>query len=737
MGFWQELRRRRVHRMVGFYVVGAWLVLQVADVFFPAWGLPETAMRFLIVATILCFPIALVFSWTFDITTSGIVKTEPADSGEIFDNSLKRTDYVVLVALLAIGGAIVFGSLQKIVEEVDDAVAAAEKIDNSVAVLPFVNLDTNPDTGYFSDGITEEILDRLSSLKALHVLASNSSFAFRDSEESLAQIQAKLGVRYLLQGSIRRENDFVRVTARLIDEDGFQVWSEQFDRQLESIFAIQTEIASNVANQIIHEIVPLKDLPAGRTTSNMEAYDNYLVARAFLDARTENWRSQAIDGFQKAIELDPGFAPPYASLAMATTVMRGLGPIWEEGRALAEKAIELDNDLAEGHAALGLMLMVEGKLQEAILSLRRALELNSSLGFTYNILAGTLDRIGQAEEAMEVRKKGMAVDPLNPPLVANIAAMESRAGNFERAEQLLQRLLSLPEPPPLALGALYFLYDSWGRFADAVSIAKKAVRESALSKDIWGFEFIAWAYGNLGMSDDADYWSNLALEIEQDDLSTLGLTYNLLRTRAADSELGVKLQKLVNQTDFQEGEHDPWILAQFGFVNIYMGNFEKGSQQLDYGIRLYQADSSHTELNSRIDLATLLGDPNDIMWAMHQLAFAYQQIDKDDEADTILRSLTDEFGLEPNAMHYALLGDTDGALQAMRSTQESGQAAYYGPNKYYEIINDPAWAETVMAPGFQTLLLEMKEEVDRQRAIVETIEAEHDFRAEIEQLITK
>ena len=113
MGFWGELGRRRVYRMAGFYVVGAWLVIQVADVFFPAWGLPETAVRFLIVATMLCFPIALVFSWTFDITTSGIVKTEPADPGEVFDNSLKRNDYIVLVALLAIGAAIAFGSLQK------------------------------------------------------------------------------------------------------------------------------------------------------------------------------------------------------------------------------------------------------------------------------------------------------------------------------------------------------------------------------------------------------------------------------------------------------------------------------------------------------------------------------------------------------------------------------------------------------------------------------------------------
>jgi len=269
--------------MSGFYVVGAWLIIQVADVFFPAWGLPETALRFLIVAAILCFPIALIFAWTYDISLSGIVRTGPADPGEIFDNSLKRSDYVVLVALLAIGAAIVFGSLQKIVEEVDDGLVAAEKIANSVAVLPFDNLDTNPDTGYFSDGVTEEILHRLSSLKALHILSRASSFAFRDSNEGHARISEILGVRYLLHGSVRRDKNFVRVTARLIDDTGYQVWSETFDRELEGIFAIQTEIANTVASRIEREIIPHAEQPAGRTTKNMQAYDAYLVGRAFIN----------------------------------------------------------------------------------------------------------------------------------------------------------------------------------------------------------------------------------------------------------------------------------------------------------------------------------------------------------------------------------------------------------------------------------------------------------------------
>jgi len=740
MKFWQELRRRRVFRLAGLYIIGAWVVIQVADISFQAWGVPESALRYLFIAAFVCFPVALIFSWYYDITSKGIVRTEAVDDSESVDLGLQRKDYILLSALLGVGLMVLLSSVSRIqeeIEEVPEVTNQAEVLDNTIAVLPFTNLDINPETGYFSDGITEEILDRLSSLKALHVLASNSSFAFRDSKEGPTQILEKLGVRYLLQGSIRREQNNVRVTARLIDDRGFQVWSHQFDRQLEGIFAIQTEIASSVASQIINEIVPLADMPEGRTTQNMEAYNQYLIGKAFLDGRTDNWRVPAEEAFRKAIELDPGFAPPYAGLAMAATVMKPLGPIWEEGRRLAEKAVVLDKDFAGGHAALGMMLMVEGKLQQASLSLRRALELNPSLGFAYNILAVTLDRSGQHEEAIAVRRKGLAVDPLNPPLVANMAGTESYAGNFDRAEKLLQRLLNLPKPPPLAFSSLYFLYDSWGRFADAVAIAKHTIRLSVSSDNPVGTDWLAWAYGNLGMTESADYWMNQVLEDGQFDLSTLGTARNLLRTREADSELGTSLHELVNHIEFKPGEDDSWDLCQFGLVNIHMGDFEKGAEQLDYGLRLYQAGPGQVEADSSIDIAAIQASPDDITFLMHLLAFAYQQVGKDDEAQEILRALSDAFEMESNALHQIMMGNKASALQIMQSGHWNDWTSDYGPGKYYEIINDPAWAEAIKTSGFPELLAEMKEDVDRQRSIVEAIDAEHDFRSEIGQLTAK
>jgi TolB-like protein/cytochrome c-type biogenesis protein CcmH/NrfG len=740
MNFWTELRRRRVYRLAGLYIVGAWLIIQVADISFPAWGVPETALKYLFIAAAACFPIALIFSWYYDITTSGIVRTRAAHADETVDLPLRRADYIVLAALLGIGMAVLLSSADKIQEEIEAGPAItldARWRENSIAVLPFTNLDINADTGFFSDGITEEILHRLASLGALHVLASNSSFAFRDSEESPAEIREKLGVRYLLQGSIRREDDTVRVTARLIDEGGFQLWSESFDRKLEGIFAIQTEIASTVASEIINEIVPLEELPAGRTTTNMEAYNEFLVGKAFFDARTLEWREQAVQAFERAIELDSGFAPPRAGLAMAITVNTTPGPIWREARQLAEKALQLDPDLAEAHAALGLIHMGAGRLNQSTLSSRRALKLDPSLGFAYNILAAALDGMGRADEANDAREKGLAVDPLNPPLVANMASGEARAGNFDRAEQLLMRLVSLPQPPPLAFYELDFQYGKQGRFAEAVAIAKKLARLDAPSGDTGAFDLLAWAYGNLGMTGDADYWAGLVLDNEQDDLGTLDLTYNLLRTRAADSELGAQLELLVNQTEFLEGEHHPWTLAQFGLVNIQVGNFEKGAEQLDYGIRLMQTGPNQTEPVSAIDIPAFQADPADVVYVMHLLAFALQEIGDVAAANDILQALADEFGLEDHALHQALLGNTEGALHILQTMTGSGWSVNYGPGKYYEIINDPAWAETIKAPEFQALLGEMKVEVDRQRAIVEAADAEHNFRAEIEQLLAK
>ena len=737
MGFWQELRRRRVYRMAGFYVVGAWLGIQVADVFFPAWGLPETALRFLIVATILCFPIALIFSWIFDITISGIVKTEPADSGETFDNSLKRTDYVVLAALLTIGAAIVFGSLQKIVEEVDDAVAAAEKIENSVAVLPFVNLDTNPDTGYFSDGVTEEILHRLSSIKALHILSRTSSFAFRNSNEGPARISEILGVRYLLHGSVRRDNNFVRVTARLIDDTGYQVWSETFDRKLEGIFAIQSEIANTVARHIEREIIPPAELPAGRTTTNMEAYDAYLVGRAFINARTPGYQGKAIAAFEEAIRLDENYAPPYAGMAVALSINNAdWDAIRESAVRAAKTAIELDPELAEGHAALGLTLLNDAvlpgdtpnELERAERSLRRALELDSSLSIAYNWLSSTLLEQGRYEESNAVQDQGLLVDPLNPALSVNNADRLRRHGEQERAKQLLLRLTYLPNPPGVVYSGLWRQYFYTGQFDKSLPWAKETIRayfESSGLIPVFA-AFMAWDYERLGLTEDADYWVAVALTHTPQPEQRFWYKAMQFQIRGDLAGISAEIDKLRTALGTDIDGLQGFNAAVYAVANIYVENF-------DVGIDVFENAFDFESLSILDDLDTFPA-----VEFSHVLAYAYQQVGRDDEANMLLSRLHERLNVlvverkmdfgplhHVRAQNFGLRGDFDAAADALEAAIMTGWL------RYIWVMNDPTWAEMIANPRIARMLDDVKVELERQRAVVEQADAEHDFRAEI------
>jgi len=740
MGFWQELRRRHVYRMSGFYVVGAWIIIQVADVFFPAWGLPDTAVRFLIIAAMACFPIALIFSWIFDITTSGIVRTEPADAGEVFDNSLKRTDYVVLVALLAIGAAIVLGSLQKVVEEVDGtvAVASVEKIANSIAILPFANLDSNPDTGYFSDGVSDEILHRLSSLNALHVLSRASSFVFRDSNEGPVRISEILGVRYLLHGSVRRDNNLVRVTAYLVDDAGKQVWSETFDRELEGIFKIQSEIAGTVASRIEREIIPLAELPAGRTTTNMEAYNAYLVGRAFVNARTPGYQDKAIAAFEEAIRLDENYAPPYAGLAIASTLTHTESQAdFESNVRAVETSLKLDPELAEGHAARGLMLLddrfhyggdAEDKLARAETSLRRALDLDPSLTNAYNWLSNTLQQQGREEEANAVQERGLLVNPLDPILSANMSRRLSRQGEHERAEQLLLRLTSLPEPPGLAYYGMFQQYTAMGEIDKALHWAKQFARKYPKS-DLGSIGPLVASYDRLGLIEDSDYW--LADLLAHTRHPTRRFWIRAINIRLRGDHAG--LQEVIDELEAAPGididQLHPGDTGLYASANVFAENF-------DVGIDAFE---------DVYDLGSLILG-NDVSFSgeleyLHVLAYGYQQVGRDEEANALLARLYEHLNAlfveqkmnsgelhHLRAQNFGLRGDFAAAADALEAAIEVGWL------RYIWVMGNPMWTEMIAYPRIARILEDVKVEVERQRAIVQQADAEHDFRAEFEAL---
>jgi TolB-like protein/tetratricopeptide (TPR) repeat protein len=695
-----DLRRRRVFRLAGLYIVGAWIVIEVSSVFFPAWGIPDTALRFLFIAAALLFPVAIVFSWVFDITSEGIVRTKPAAPGEDIDTSLKRSDYLVLLALAAVGITVLLGSLQKINEEIElhpvlDTVI--QRVENSVAVLPFLNLDTNPDTGYFSDGVTEEILHRLSATRALHVFGSTSTFAFRNSEDSPARISEVLGVEYLLHGSIRRDDDFVRVTARLLDQQGLQVWSQSFDRKLESIFIIQSEIASAVASEIVKEIVSTHGASSARATTSMTAYNLYLVGRAYTKARPEGWHEKSEKAFRESIEFDPEFAPAYAGLAYSLFIMRSVdNDRWEEAVWAARKSIELDENIAEGYAILGIIQANSGPDEFAAgeRNLRRAIEIDPAMSIAYNWLSLALRAVGRFDESESIMAQGLTIDPLNPPIVANVAGRLSNEGDFATAERMILRLTQLPEPPRLVDGALFEIYSEWGRYSDALR---------------WfSGPFSVSAYEALGLTERVD--GILEVYAQEDPIGFMELQLTALHSRGRHKEAWDKLDTFIQKNVASYEDVDPDYLGTALITQVLAGKYD-----LAVSIFLSLADEDPALLVAEMFAPVGLDTQN-------ALAFAYMNTGDTRTANEILEFRHDKVVrlgnstqpalLEILSLNQALQGNHDDAYKIMVKAVDNGWA------NYYRVIHDPRWGNTLEQPRFVELFKRVQENLATQREIV-------------------
>ena len=726
MNIWLELRRRRVFRLAGMYIVGAWLALQVADILFPAWGIPDPAIRYLVVAAVTCFPLALIFSWFFDVTSSGVVRTPPADIDPKIDLSLRGIDYGILAALALIAIAVIGESAGRIKDVSDESDRDRERLDRSVAVLPFTNLDTSADTRFFSDGVTEEILHRLASLGTVHVLASNSSFAFRNTEQTSHEIARALGVSYLLRGSVRREDINLRISAQLIDRHGFTVWSNTFDRELNNVFVIQSEIASAVASLVVDELIPIRSLPDGRTTVNMRAYNEYLAGKAHFDARRAGWRDAAVAAFETAMELDPGFAPAYAGKAMSIAINAGLGPHIDEALLLAQNALALDPGLAEAHAITGLILSFPTEQRDfsaSEASLRRALDANPSLAIAYNWLYFSLNEQGRAREAHDVLLQGLAVDPLNGPMVANAAAFESRAGNFERAEQLLLRMLTIPDPPVMIRFTLVSLYSDWGRTASAMRVGRDIIRHAPELNPVF-IEDIVSTYDLLGMPAIADKWFALLGEHYGHNLAWSDQRMHQLMIRG-----------------------DRQALAEELLVNASLAASEDASDNLGHlGLRMdamVQVGRCHsafdailTQIEPDFDwLANEFG-PDAAASVLLPLAYCHRQLNRHAEADQILTELaaymtertleaSDPLVLVDYALIKTLRGDSAGAIALL------DDAAQLGWSDFLALENNVMWQGLNTAPGYEQLREKVRIAWEEQRRLVQQDDTQHDFLAEV------
>ncbi|MBL0041293.1 MAG: hypothetical protein IPP28_09705 [Xanthomonadales bacterium] len=423
MSFLAELRRRNVIRMAGLYLVGAWLITQVAATLLPVFDAPTWVMKALVALLAIGFFAALVFAWVFEWTPQGLKRDgEVAPDPSIAPQTARRMDRTIIMVLAL---ALAYFGFDKFVMAPQRNAASAETTavaptasEHSIAVLPFANMSGKADEEYFSDGMTEELLNVLAKVPRLQVVARTSVFQFKGKSGDVREIGRALGVGHIIEGSVRRDGDQVRITAQLIRvADGFHVWSESYDRKLDSVFALQDEIAARIGAAL--KVSLGVDAPgAGRAAIDPAAYDEYLKGRALLRARTDV--PAAIAYFQAATQKAPGLAAAWSSLSLACEAWHANNKLTpaqlQQSLACeadaAQRAVELEPNAAASEHALANMARARLKFSDAERHYLRAIELDPGYPDALEDYAELLFMVGRVEESSRETDKLVKLDPL-------------------------------------------------------------------------------------------------------------------------------------------------------------------------------------------------------------------------------------------------------------------------------------------------------------------------------------
>ena len=507
----QELKRRNVVRVGVAYVVVAWLVIQVIETVSDPLGLPDWTEAFFIVLMLAGLPVILLFSWAFELTPEGLKKTEDVEIDKsVTDVTGKKLNYTIIVVLALALGYFLW-ERQGLVEQAEQTATeqAAEVTETSgeasIAVLPFVNMSADPEQEYFSDGISEELLNLLAKIPDLRVPARTSSFQFKGQNLDISEVAEQLNVKHVLEGSVRKADVRVRVTAQLIEaETGYHLWSDTYDRELDDIFAIQDEISAAIVTALSDTLgLQVEAAPHDSTVSNPEAYNLFLLAQHQVKERTKTDLESAIPNYERALELDPNYAPAHAGIGLAWYLLAatdgtyGTLPLDESlSKAMPhiEKALHLDGEMPEALGVMGLTLDARERYEEAIPYYEKALQLNPSLTDVRNWYSQSLSDLGRADEALAQMERAYEIDPLSVLTLNNYTNELMLRRRFDAMEPVLDRLTQI-DP---ARGASFkgFVLITQGRAAEGVAQPLQAIELDPDNLRIRSQA--AWGLWNLG-----------------------------------------------------------------------------------------------------------------------------------------------------------------------------------------------------------------------------------------------
>ena len=445
MPFIKELKRRNVFRVAIAYAIAAWLLIEITATTFPILQLPDWSVTLVTVFVLSGFPLALIFAWAFELTPAGIKLEKNVDrSASIRHITGRNLDFIIIVVMaLAIGYFVydefVIEPAQKEALATDSAQEiVATEVRQSIAVLPFVNMSSDPEQEYFSDGLSEEILNLLAKIPELKVIGRTSSFAFKGKNEDLRIIGRALGVNTLLEGSVRKSGDRVRITAQLIDvSDGAHIWSETYNRTMTDIFAVQDDVAAAIIDAL--QIHVSANPTRGRPTENTEAYALFLKARASIN--TYEFRD-AEEILLEAIELDPKFAEAYELLAFSYWWLAGTVVKAAEGQKLmgeaAAKALAIDPELVLAQAMYQSGNIETWSLLGEIEAFERAVREQPSNTAPLRALTSKLMKAGYLQEALTFAKRRVELEPLSPAANNRLSEVLLAVGRTSEAVAALE-----------------------------------------------------------------------------------------------------------------------------------------------------------------------------------------------------------------------------------------------------------------------------------------------------------
>jgi adenylate cyclase len=512
--FFAELKRRNVYKVAVAYAIVGWLLVQIATQVFPFFEIPNWAVRLIVLAIVIGFPIALVLAWAFELTPEGLKRTEDVDVAP-----QKRGKSHVWIYVVVLGAALSFGlfffgrytardnaaprSASEELRRAKQSEAGTVAPNKSIAVLPFVNMSADKNDEYLSDGMTEELINVLAKVPGLRVPGRTSCFAFKgkNEEDIFRKVGDQLHVGAVLEGSVRKAGDQLRVTAQLINvSDGYHLWSKDYDGDVKDILNFQ----SNVAEQVVQALqVKLggeeKRTLAKKPTENPEAHRLYLLGRYEFAKYTQAGWNNAIRYYEEALRLDPDYALAYCGLAdnyayMGSVVMPEKEAIAKE-KEFAQKALELDPELAEAHMSVALALVGAFDWRNGLKEFDRALELNPNLAFAYELQAWTVNGLGRFDEAIAKTRKAVELDPLNPFFQMSLSFYQYWARQYDDAIAQARKTLTMDPNSAISHVLLGLSFLKKGDTAGAIAELQKS---KAPDPGAWYQGFLGYAYAVSG-----------------------------------------------------------------------------------------------------------------------------------------------------------------------------------------------------------------------------------------------